>query len=370
MESVRFAVIGGGGFAFFAVTEFVKVPGVELAGVYDEIKTNSRRFTSIDSRIRIYDSADELLRDTSVDLVYIATPPFLHYAQSRAALLSGKHVICEKPAAIRLEHAVELRNLATQNNLLFVVNLMQRYNPLFDVISELIANKVLGQFLHGYFENYASDESLTPDHWFWDEAKSGGIFIEHGVHFFDLFAGWLGTGQIVSAQKLKRVGSTNVWDRVQAVAMYNGGIVNFYHGFDQPKVLDRQEIRLQFERGEITLYEWVPTRLRMTALCSEEQLRSLQSRFPEAMIDFIDSLDEPKTTYGRFSEITYQYKISLDTGSAIQKQDVYQYLLRRMFDDQLAWIHDRSHRRRITDNNAVASLELAETAERMAVKFE
>lgn len=370
MESLRFAVIGGGGFAYFAVTEFVKVPGVELAGVYDEVRSNGSRFTAIDTRIRIYDSADELLRDSSVDLVYIATPPFLHYAQSRSALLAGKHVICEKPAAIRFEHALELRSLAFQKNLLFVVNLMQRYNPLFDAVSELIANQVLGHFLHGYFENYASDEALTPDHWFWDESRSGGIFVEHGVHFFDLFAGWLGAGKIVAAHKLKRTGSANVWDRVQAVAMYDGGLVNFYHGFDQPKVLDRQEIRLQFERGEITLYEWVPARLRMTALCSEEQLRFLQSRFPEAKIDLIASLGEPKSARGRFNEITYQYKISLDTGGAVEKQDVYQYLLRRMFEDQLTWIRNRSHQRRITDDNAVASLELAEAAERMAVKFE
>ena len=45
-------------------------------------------------------------------------------------------------------------------------------------------------------------KTLNPDHWFWDESKSGGIFIEHGVHFFDLFSGWLGEGKIVDALQL------------------------------------------------------------------------------------------------------------------------------------------------------------------------
>ena len=71
---------------------------------------------------------------------------------------------------------------------------MQRYNPLYDVIAALIQTKCFGELLHGHFENDASDENLPPEHWFWDRSKSGGIFIEHGVHFFDTFAGWLGTG--------------------------------------------------------------------------------------------------------------------------------------------------------------------------------
>src|ERR1035438_1204334 len=65
-------------------------------------------------------------------------------------------------------------------------NLMQRYNPLYGQISQLIKSQLLGNVLHGYFENYACDEGLGSEHWFWDPKKSGGIFIEHGVHFLDI----------------------------------------------------------------------------------------------------------------------------------------------------------------------------------------
>ncbi len=171
------------------------------------------------------------------------------------ALLAGKHVICEKPAALKAREAEELSAIAASKKLLYTVNLMQRYNPLFKTIKAIIQENILGNFLHGYFENYASSEKLNPEHWFWDESKSGGIFIEHGVHFFDLFAGWLGEGKIVGAWQLTRPHQKeHVIDRVQATVLYKGGIVNFYHGFDQPEILDRQEFRLLFERGEITLY--------------------------------------------------------------------------------------------------------------------
>ncbi len=55
-------------------------------------------------------------------------------------------------------------------------------------------------------------------------------------------------------------------DRVQATVLYDSGIVNFYHGFDQPKILDRQELRLQFKRGEVTLFGWVPVKIKMHGL--------------------------------------------------------------------------------------------------------
>ena len=108
-----------------------------------------------------------------------------------AALEAGKHVICEKPLALTVAQADEMIAAARRNGRLLIANLMQRYNPLFDAVRKLIRSGVLGDFLHGTFENYASDENLPADHWFWDRSKSGGIFVEHGVHFFDLFDGWL-----------------------------------------------------------------------------------------------------------------------------------------------------------------------------------
>ena len=116
------------------------------------------------------------------------------------ALRAGKHVLVEKPTALRTKEADELLAVADERDLLLATNLMQRYNPLADAVQGLLDRKPLGELIHGYFENYACDEQLTPEHWFWDRSKSGGIFIEHGVHFFDLFAGWLGPGRVEAAQ--------------------------------------------------------------------------------------------------------------------------------------------------------------------------
>jgi predicted dehydrogenase len=122
---------------------------------------------------------------------------------------------------IKVPRSNRIAALADSHQLLYVVNLMQRYNPLYSIVKTIINEKILGGFLHGFFENYASDENLGNNHWFWDESKSGGIFIEHGVHFFDMFTGWLGEGKVISAFQLQRPSvKQKINDRVQATVLY------------------------------------------------------------------------------------------------------------------------------------------------------
>src|SRR4029077_3393244 len=132
----------------------------------------------------------------------------LHYPQAMQVLRAGKHVLVEKPTALLPAEADDLVAAAQDRGLLLATNLMQRYNPLFDAVHGLLERKPLGELVHAYFENYACDENLPAEHWFWDRSKSGGIFVEHGVHVFDLFAGWLGPGKVEAAQVCLRPGTT------------------------------------------------------------------------------------------------------------------------------------------------------------------
>ncbi len=321
--------------------------------------------------LRVYDEFEQLLRDKNINLIYIATPPFLHYAQSKMALLAGKHVICEKPAALKTREAEELAALARSNQLLYVVNLMQRYNPLYQTVKKIVQENILGNFLHGFFENYASDQNLTPGHWFWDESKSGGIFIEHGVHFFDLFAGWLGEGKIVGAWQLLRPHiKEHIIDRVQATVLYNGGIVNFYHGFDQPEILDRQEIRLLFERGEITMYGWVPVKMKLHGLLQNGQLEKLKEIVVSFSITHHNGLSPvDQKVKGRFAEVIFKDHVTMEYENILGKQNLYRQMLTAMISDQCNWIRNHQHIRLIDDKNAILSTRMAEDATGISQKI-
>lgn len=366
--AVRIGVVGAGGFGLMALQHFMQLPQVQLvgmAGTHREAAfAAARRFGVPD-----IEDVDRLLAREDVDLVYIATPPFLHHPQALKALQAGKHVISEKPLAVTVEQADELISVAREKRLLVIANLMQRYNPLFSIIKQLIETKVLGEFLHGYFENYASDEGLGPQHWFWDRTKSGGIFIEHGVHFFDLFAGWLGPGKVVAAQRTLRPGS-NLEEQVNCTARFcDGAIVNFYHGFTQAARMDRQEFRLLFERGDVRLEEWVPVRAKIHALADEAQTRTLMDLFPGSRLDTPRIYGgKERTVRARHKDFDVYQSIDISYGLDHDKMARYGELLRDMLRDQVRWIHDRNHVRKLTEENGRESLAMAVDATRLADK--
>src|SRR5205823_3883346 len=99
-------------------------------------------------------------------------------------------------------------------------------------------------------------------HWFWDKHQSGGIWIEHGVHFFDAF-------QWVSNQRGKAIASHHytrgdgATDRVEGLFRYGETAAHCYHGFDQSGQTEQTTVTLTFAHGYVTLREWVPTSLEL-----------------------------------------------------------------------------------------------------------
>ena len=70
-EPFNIAVVGAGGFAHFATTEFVKIPTVKLFAIYDENLANAARIKTIDDTARIYNSMQELCNEPAIHLIYI-----------------------------------------------------------------------------------------------------------------------------------------------------------------------------------------------------------------------------------------------------------------------------------------------------------
>ena len=372
MKQLGIGVIGMGGFGLFAVQQFLQHPNTRLVAIAGSRREEATRTAERFGTDQV-DSIQELVDHPDVDIVYIATPPFLHYEQAMLALNAGKHVICEKPLAMNPNQGREMLAKAEEKGLLMVTNLMQRYNPLFSRIKHLIDKSLLGDFLHGFFENYAGDEGLKPDHWFWNREQSGGIFIEHGVHFFDLFMGWFGHGEVVAAQVVKRPDSNDIEDQVQATVRYGTEetghkLVNFYHGFTQTGRMDRQEMRLVFERGDITLYEWVPTRMVLRCVADEATTRALMDLLPGAQLNVTANIDPTKPIGGRHKTFHAYQQLEIRFGFEVEKQHRYSELLRLMFRDQAAAIEQPGVHRIISEENGLSSLETAFAADQMARK--
>ena len=85
-----------------------------------------------------------------------------------------------------------------------------RYSSLYDDVATLLAEGVPGAPQRVAFENFAGD--LPAHHWFWNPQLSGGIMVEHGVHFFDIFTHLLGPGNLQWAMCDRRAsGQEDKW---------------------------------------------------------------------------------------------------------------------------------------------------------------
>ncbi|HZO98451.1 MAG TPA: Gfo/Idh/MocA family oxidoreductase [Gaiellaceae bacterium] len=134
-------------------------------------------------------SFEEVLADDRVDVVHVATPNYLHYAQAKAALLAGKHVVCEKPLTLAAQEAAELAELAAETGLVNAVGFVFRSYAQARELRALCSSGALGEVrnVHG---SYLQDWLLLPTDWNWrlDPALGGGLraVADIGSHWLDL----------------------------------------------------------------------------------------------------------------------------------------------------------------------------------------
>ncbi|OGB67693.1 MAG: hypothetical protein A2Y94_12520, partial [Caldithrix sp. RBG_13_44_9] len=256
-----------------------------------------------------------------------------------------------------------------RNNVILPVNFVLRHVPIVDVIKGVISSGLLGEPLRAYFENYATDENLDPDHWFWDKKKSGGIFIEHGVHFFDLYRYWFGDAEIIWAHTMQR-DSASQEDRVTCALLHKKTILaTHYHGFDQPKVLDRQVHQIIFERGEVTVHGWIPESFSIKFLADDAVIADLMRLCPDSHHKILKRFPVVKREMrGRGKKISAAFYSQIDFYSKTDKQQLYRQAIINLLQDQIRYLTDPKHHRVIQEENGLEALRLAIQASKYAEK--
>ena len=114
--------VAGTGFIGPAHVEGLRRNGIQVLGLAENTIEKAREKAAELNIPRIYGSLEELLNDPDIDVVHLATPNYLHYPHAKAALLAGKHVVCEKPLAMNTIESAELVKLAAQKKLVNAIN--------------------------------------------------------------------------------------------------------------------------------------------------------------------------------------------------------------------------------------------------------
>ena len=165
------AAVIGTGFIGTVHVEALRRIGVQVRGVLgSNPERGALRAEALDVP-RAYGSLDELLADPTVQVVHVTSPNDLHVSQTRASLMAGRHVVCEKPLAITAAESAELVELAAVSGLINATNFNIRYYPLNQQARETVADGTLGEvrLVTGrYFQDWLTLESdwnwrLQPD---------------------------------------------------------------------------------------------------------------------------------------------------------------------------------------------------------------
>jgi scyllo-inositol 2-dehydrogenase (NADP+) len=177
--------------------------GLHLAGVCD-LSAERRDAAARDWSVPTHARWDELFADPSVGLVVVGTPPSAHTDPVLAALDAGKHVVCEKPFALRAADGDRMIDMAASRRLVLTVFQSRRWDPDFIAMQKVARSGSIGEPF--YLESFIGGYDHPCDLWHSHEPISGGTIYDWGSHYFDWILQLFGeTVRTVEAQAHKRV---------------------------------------------------------------------------------------------------------------------------------------------------------------------
>jgi predicted dehydrogenase len=184
------AAVIGGGFIGPVHVEALRRIGVDVVGLLGSSPERAARAAVALAIPRVYRDLDELLDDSGVQVVHVASPNAHHYEQARRVLEASRHVICEKPLATSPAETGALLALANSRPALAsAVNYNVRYYPLCREIRDRIASGSCGRVL-SVTGCYVQDWLLYPDDYNWRVEPDGPARLravaDIGTHWMDL----------------------------------------------------------------------------------------------------------------------------------------------------------------------------------------
>ncbi len=349
-------IIGAGGFATFLAGATTSLPGATVRAVADQRPEAARRLADLHGA-RATEGWTELLEDDAVDVVVVATTPDSHAQIAQAALEAGKHVFCEKPLALDDATARDLVGTVERTGKVLVVDHVLRYNPLLRALTRL-RGTLLGPVQRFCFENDASDEDLDVDHWFWEESRSGGIFVEHGVHFFDA-AAMLIEREATSVTAVAAHRPDGPVDLVSATVTHGPDtLATHTHSFTHAHRCERQLMRLDCGAAEVRVEGWIPVHAEIDAWTDDSGLRAAKELpaqaaellhvdgfrpGPRAGVSVSFKRDAGTATArarGRTLDLPHRVRVELTLGGHDAKQEAYAESVRAAMTDLVARVAD------------------------------
>jgi len=150
MTQISVALIGYGYWGPNLARNFHQLHTCHLAAVCDQDLSRLAEVKRLYPTSHTTTNYRELLSDPNIEATIIATPAQTHHALVRESLLSGKHVLVEKPLALSSAQAKELIEIAARQKKILMVGHIFEYNPAVHKIKELMSGDQIGDLYYIY----------------------------------------------------------------------------------------------------------------------------------------------------------------------------------------------------------------------------
>lgn len=229
MSPIRTAILSFGmsGRVFHA--PFIALnPGFELVGILERTHSASLEFYP---NIKIYRTLEEVLQDSSIDLVIVNTPTNTHYDFTKKVLEAGKHAVVEKAFTTTIAEAIELNQLAIAKNKKLSVFQNRRWDSDFKTVKKIIQEDWLGKIVEAEIHFDRFKLALSPKSHKEIPGPGAGILNDLGPHLIDQALHLFGMPEAVFADlRITRPGSV-VDDYFEVLLYYPGLRVRLKAGY-------------------------------------------------------------------------------------------------------------------------------------------
>lgn len=180
MSKLNWGILGTGWIAHEMGEALNRVHG-EIYAVCDTTLEKAQKYAQEFNVTKAYGSADEMIKDENIDIVYIATPHNLHYQFLIQSLKAGKHVFCEKAITVNSNQLEEAVAIAKEKNLVICDGVTLFHMPLFKKLKEIVDSGAIGK-VKMVQVNFGSCKEYDINNRFFSKELAGGALLDIGVY--------------------------------------------------------------------------------------------------------------------------------------------------------------------------------------------
>lgn len=221
MTTLKWGIIGPGNIAHNFADALVQLKQGKLYAIASRSPERAKKFAANYGLDLIYHQYADLMADSKVDVIYIATPHSHHYHIAKQCLEAGKHVLLEKPLTITAAQTLILIELAQSKGLLFQEALWSRFMPCFAQVKSWLQQGKIGT-LHYIQSDIGFAFGGKPEHRLNNPLLAGGALLDLGVYSVSISQFLLGK-KPDKVQAISQLSASGIDENTQVNMHFPGG---------------------------------------------------------------------------------------------------------------------------------------------------